>query len=97
MVFRTHDIIILTIAIYLGEVTSDLFRSITRDIFVPLVSPFVSKDELGKMRYNFFGYVLDFGDVFLHLIRMFVAVVMVLIFVRLVRIYAKGALKHFYV
>ena len=97
MAFRTHDVIILTIAIYLGEVVSDLFRSITRDILIPIASPFVGKNELGKMRYTFFGYIIDVGDVFLHLMRLVVAVVMVLIFVRLVRMYAKGALKHFYV
>lgn len=95
--FRTHDIIVLTIAIYLGEVVSDLFRSITRDILIPFASAFVSKELLDRMKYSFYGYTIDFEDVLLHVLRLFVAVAMVIIFVRLVRTYAKGSLKHFYV
>lgn len=90
------DIVLLTLAVYLGTVLTDLLKAVTKDILVPLVQPFVPADEFGRLRVKFFGYTLDFGDVFLHAVGMLVAVVMALAIAKALRKYGTGWLQHFY-
>lgn len=93
----THSIVILTIAVYLGEVMSDLFKAITSDVIVPLLAPYLNITELGKWDVRVNGYELDIGDVLVHILRLALAIAMVLLLVKFLKYYAKDVLKHFYV
>ena len=93
----THSIVLLTIAVYLGEVLSELFKAITRDIIIPLLAPYLNITELGHWDIQVNGHKLDVGDVFVHALRLLLAVIMVLLLVKFLKHYAKGVLKHFYV
>jgi len=93
----THSIVLLTIAVYLGEVLSELFKAITRDIIIPLLAPYLNITELGHWDIQVNGHKLDVGDVFVHILRLLLAVIMVLLLVKFLKHYAKGVLKHFYV
>jgi large-conductance mechanosensitive channel len=91
-----QDIVILTIAVYLGVVFTNFFQAITRDILVPLTEPLIPKDEFGKLKVPFFGYMLDFGDVLLQTINVVVGVGMVILVSKFLRRYGKGVIQHLY-
>ena len=94
--FSNQDIILLTVAVYLGAVATDLFKAFTKDILIPLISPIITRDKVDGFEIKFFGYTLEIGDFLLQVANAIVAIVIVLIASKLLRRYGHGWLKHFY-
>ena len=93
-----HDIVILTVAVYLGLVMTDLLKAISADLVMPLLAPILpSKNELGKTNIHFGSIRLEVGDVLQKLIAFIVAVSIALLVVKSIRIFGKDLIIHFYI
>jgi large-conductance mechanosensitive channel len=94
--FSNQDIILLTVAVYLGAVATDLFKAFTKDILAPLASVFVKRHEVDGFEIELFGVKLEVGDFLFQLGNALVAIVIVLFASKLLRKYGGAWLKHFY-
>lgn len=95
-IFRNHDVVILTIAVYLGVVLTDFFKAVSRDVLSPFVSTFVEKDRIEDYSFQLWGSTYKLGHLFVQFLNVIVAVILVLITVKLIRRYANGWIKHLY-
>ena len=62
------------ISVYLGLFICEFFRSVTRDIILPLISPVVSTDGIAKYIVQIGGVKLNVGDVAVQVINLLIAV-----------------------
>jgi large-conductance mechanosensitive channel len=89
---NSNDIIILTIAVYLGTVFTNFFRAFSRDIITPVIKRYVPETSIEKYTYG----DLRLGDFFVELINVVVALVMVVLVAKGLRRYAGHVLQHLY-
>ncbi len=89
---NSNDIIILTIAVYLGTVFTNFFRAFSRDIITPLIRRYIPEMNIEKYVYG----DLRLGDFFVELINVVVALVMVVLVAKGLRKYAGSVLQHLY-
>ena len=95
--FSNQDILLLVVGFYLGTILTDLLKTFTKDIVIPLLSPLIAKDRAKDMDVKFFGATLEVGDFLFELMNAFVSVILVVLFVKVLRRYGGSWLKHFYV
>jgi large-conductance mechanosensitive channel len=89
---NSNDIIILTIAVYLGTVFTNFFRAFSKDIIAPVVHMILPESTIRAFEYN--GFHL--GDFFLEIVNVVVALIMVILFAKGMRKYAGHVLQHLY-
>ena len=87
-----NDIVVLTVAVYLGSVFSTFFKTFGDTILTPIIEMFISEDRLetyrlGKIRY---------GAFLVEIIHVIAAIAMALAFAKIARYYGGGIAKHLY-
>ena len=94
-----QDILILTLAVYLGLITTDFFRTLTTDLILPILAPILpTKDELGKINFKVWGNgFVNLANVISEMIHLVIAVIITILFAKSIRLFGRGVLTHFYV
>ena len=83
-----RDLIILTVAVYLGAVFSTFFRALTQDLIMPLLSAVFPVNEAGKVTIVIGTTTLDVGAVLVESINALIALFLVFGVVSFLRTYA---------
>ncbi len=87
-----NDIVVLTVAVYLGSVFSNFFKTFGDTVLTPIIDLFIPEERIETYRYGNIRY----GALFVEILRVIVAIAMALTFAKLVRNYGGGVAKHLY-
>ena len=88
-----RDLIILTVAVYLGGVFTGFFRALTNDLIVPFISIFLPYNDVGKLPVVFGGRTFDIGTILIETINAAIAIVLVMFIVSVLRAYGMPLLS----
>jgi large-conductance mechanosensitive channel len=87
-----NDIVILTVAVYLGSVFSNFFSDFSDDILTPLLRKVIPERAIEDYRYG----DIQYGKLLIGVINVVIAVGLALLFAKLARNYGGGVAKHLY-
>lgn len=87
-----NDIIVLTMAVYLGTVFSNFFAAFSKDILSPILRKLLPEKLVSEYHYEDIRY----GAFIIEILGLVVGVAMAILFAKFARRYAGSVFQHLY-